>query len=96
MALKGHVIRTDDGLGDIACMVKCVEHPKCRSYNINRDLLKCELNGKAMGDPQVVLTSEPGWLHKSTDYNNTLVSKLKSITTVAQANYLSSIFCFVY
>ena len=77
MALKGHVIWKDDGLDDIACMVKCVEHPKCRSYNINKEFLKCELNSKALGDLQVVLTSEPGWLYKSTDYNNTLVCKHK-------------------
>eukprot|EP00795_Rhopilema_esculentum_P007212 gene7212-12892_t len=33
--LTGHVLRTDKGLEDGQCMMKCVEHRKCRSYNLN-------------------------------------------------------------
>ena len=72
-ALIGHLIRIDNGLNDVQCMAKCIEHVKCRSYNIQRDKQVCELNAKAFGDVNTQLTVKPGWVYKSTDYNNKLV-----------------------
>ena len=72
-ALIGHLIRIDNGLNDVQCMAKCIEHAKCRSYNIQRDRQICELNDKAFGDVNTQLTDKPGWVYKSTDYNNKLV-----------------------
>ena len=73
-ALKGHVIAKHSGITDIQCTVKCVEHHKCRSYNININSGECHLNSKALGDAGTELLTESGWMYKSTDYNETMVS----------------------
>ena len=73
-SLKGYLIRKDEGLNHVQCMVKCIEHAECRSYNTNGHLQMCELNTKAFGDAGTTLSDEPGWVHKSTDYSNKLVS----------------------
>ena len=73
-ALNGSVIATISNTSDVQCMVNCVEHHKCRSYNSKIDEKKCELNSKAIGDKDTVLISKPGWVYKSTDYNATRVS----------------------
>ena len=77
-ALNGSVIATISNTNDVQCMVKCVEHHQCRSYNSKIDEKKCELNSKAMGDKDAVLMSKPGWVYKSTDYSTTQVSYYKS------------------
>eukprot|EP00795_Rhopilema_esculentum_P007211 gene7211-12891_t len=71
--LTGHVLRTDKGLEDGQCMMKCVEHRKCRSYNWNVEEKLCELNSKAHADNGTVLADETDWIYKSTDYDNLLV-----------------------
>ena len=72
-ALNGSVIATINNTNEVQCMVKCVEHHKCRSYNAQNDEKKCELNSKAIGEKDTVLISKPGWMYKSTDYNDTQV-----------------------
>lgn len=72
--LKGSIIATHHGVTDISCMIKCVENQKCRSYNIDRASGECQLNSKVFGDADSVLSDGNGWLYKSTDYNETLVS----------------------
>ena len=72
--LTGHVLRTDKGLEDGQCMMKCVEHRKCRSYNLNVKDKICELNSKAHADNGTMLADETDWIYKSTDYKNLLVS----------------------
>ena len=73
--LKGYGIATHENVNDIKCTVKCVEHYKCRSYDFNANDRRCQLNSKAFGDKDTELIDSPGWYYKSTDYNNTLVSK---------------------
>ena len=72
-ALNGSVIATISNTSDVQCMVKCVEHHKCRSYNSKIGEKKCELNSKAIGGKDTVLISKPGWVYKSTDYKATQV-----------------------
>ena len=48
-ALGGSVISEFGSTSDVQCMVKCVEHHKCRSYNTQSDEQKCELSSKKMG-----------------------------------------------
>ena len=72
--LKGGVIATHHGVTDISRMIKCVEHQECRSYNIDRASGECQLNSKVVGDAESMLSDGNGWLYKSTDYSETLVS----------------------
>ena len=72
--LKGSVIAIHRGVTDISCMIKCVEHQKCKSYNIDRASGECQLNSKVVGDADSMLSDGNGWIYKSTDYNETLVS----------------------
>ena len=65
-----------NGLQDIQCMVKCVENVKCRSYNTNTKDGRCEINGKALFDNGITLSTASDWLYKSTNYNSTLVSRI--------------------
>ena len=74
MTLKGCLLSEISNMTDVECMVKCVKELACKSYNINRSRKICQLNSKALGEPGVVLSSMPGWVYKSTDYNATLVS----------------------
>ena len=72
--LKNHVIRVDHGLNDVQCMVKCVEHKQCRSYNINTNNLICEISSKAHADEGAHLANDPEWVYRSTDFSSKLVS----------------------
>ena len=72
--LRNHVIRVDHGLNDVQCMVKCVEHKRCQSYNINTNDLICEINSKAHIDEGTNLVDDPKWIYKSTDFTSELVS----------------------
>ena len=74
-ALQGYVIHRATDTNDVQCTGKCIQHEKCRSYNINRELKICELNSKAMNDVDVQLRDKPGWAYKSTDYKDRLVSR---------------------
>ena len=74
MALKGCLISESSDMTDVECMVRCVQELACKSYSINRSRKICQLNSKALGEPGVALSSMPGWVYKSTDYNTTLVS----------------------
>ena len=74
MILQGHTLRTETGVSDVGCTEKCVEHKKCRSYNIDLANKVCKLNSKALGDNGTVLVPKSGWIYKSTDYNQTSVS----------------------
>ena len=72
--LQRSVIKTIKGITDAQCTAECAEHPLCRSYNIHRENKICELNSKKDGDFNVTLIPSAGWVYKSTDYNETLVS----------------------
>ncbi|XP_065060838.1 protein crumbs homolog 1-like isoform X2 [Rhopilema esculentum] len=71
--LSDNVLKKDKGLDESQCMMKCVEHRKCRSYNLNVKEKLCELNSKAHADNGTVLAEETDWTYKSTDYSNRLV-----------------------
>lgn len=74
-SLKGHLIQRDCNVTDVECMKKCIEHVKCQSYNTNRSSRVCELSSKAIAsDAGTQLSDDPGWVYKSTDYKNKLVS----------------------
>ena len=73
MVLRENVISEITGATDIECMVRCVKHPQCKSYNMNRNQKICQLNRKALGETGVSLSSMPDWLYKATDNNDTLV-----------------------
>ena len=75
-ALKGHLIKTELDVDDIGCTRKCVEHRKCRSYNLNVQTKECQLNERRFGENSAQLVDAPGWLYKSTDYSKKLVSSL--------------------
>ncbi|XP_065067425.1 fibropellin-1-like isoform X1 [Rhopilema esculentum] len=72
-ALKGHVIKTERDVDDIGCTRKCVEHHKCRSYNLNVQTKECQLNERRHGENGTQLVDAPGWLYKSTDYSKKLI-----------------------
>ena len=72
--LKNHVIRTDYGINDVQCMVKCIELKSCRSYNINTKSRICELNGKAHVDDGAKLASDGNWMYRTTNFDSKLVS----------------------
>ena len=72
--LQGHVIQRAVDTNDVQCTEKCIQHEKCRSYNINRDLKICELSSKALNDVDIQLSDKPGWIYKSTDFKDKLVS----------------------
>ena len=74
--LQGHVIQRAVDTNDVQCTGKCIQHEKCRSYNINRDLKICELNSKALSDVGIQLSDKTGWSYKSTDYKAKLVSHI--------------------
>ena len=71
--LKGFVIKSETGMNDAQCMVKCMELPKCQSYNIKYDAGICQLNSKSEMGSSAKLSDVPGWLYKSTDVNDKLV-----------------------
>ena len=71
--LQGYVIHRAIDTNDVQCTEKCIQHEKCRSYNINRDLKICELNAKALSDVDIQLSDKPGWIYKSTDHREKLV-----------------------
>ena len=68
------MVGTFKGITDVQCTAECAEHPLCKSYNIHRENKICQLNSKKQGDFNVTLIQSAGWLYKSTDYNETLVS----------------------
>ena len=68
------MIRTDYGITDVQCMVKCIELKSCRSYNINTKNMICELNGKAHVDEGTSLASDGNWMYKTTKFDSKLVS----------------------
>ena len=71
--LKGFVIKSETGVNDFQCMVKCMEVPKCKSYNIKSDAGTCQLNSASESGNLAKLSDAPGWLYKSTDFNDKLV-----------------------
>ena len=71
--LKGSVIKSETGMNDVQCMVKCIELSKCQSYNIKIDVGICQLNSKSEGGNATKISDAPGWLYKSTDFNDQMV-----------------------
>ena len=80
LALKGFLIREITNTNDVGCMLQCIQSPPCKSYNINREKMICQLNSKALGENGVALSSMKQWVYKSTDYNNTLVNYIPAIS----------------
>ena len=72
--LQGYVIHRAVDTNDVQCTEKCIQHEKCRSYNINKDLKICELNAKALSDIDIQLSDKSGWIYKSKDHRTKLVS----------------------
>ena len=79
--LASDVILVEQNVSDFRCTEKCVQQPKCRSYNINTKDQTCELNGKAEVDSGTRLVDDAEWIYKSTDFSALLVCTL-SIGTV--------------
>ena len=75
-ALSGSVIQTNTGTNELDCIQSCTGHKNCLSYNVNPGEKKCELNSKTRYHEGAALLSKPGWIYKSTDYNETLVCML--------------------
>ena len=71
--LKGVLLRSETGLNDAQCMVKCIELNQCQSYNINIDAGICELNSESERGNVTKLSNAPGWLYKTTDFSDKLV-----------------------
>ena len=71
--LKGSVLKSETGMNDVQCMVKCMELSKCQSYNIQIDAGICQLNSRSERGNSTKLSDAPGWLYKSTDFNDKLV-----------------------
>ena len=72
-SLQGSLLSTIQGIHDADCTLECVKHPKCKSYNIQNSTAVCELNSKIAGENGSSLVQRPGWVYKSTDYNQTEV-----------------------
>eukprot|EP00795_Rhopilema_esculentum_P014840 gene14840-5958_t len=74
-SLQGSLLATIQGIHDADCTLECVKHPKCKSYNIQNVTAVCELNSKIAGENGSSLVQRPGWVYKSTDYNQTEVGE---------------------
>eukprot|EP00795_Rhopilema_esculentum_P014116 gene14116-5109_t len=72
-ALSGSVIQITTGTNELDCIQSCTGHKNCLSYNINPGEKKCELNSKTSYHEGAALVSRPGWIYKSTNYNETLI-----------------------
>ncbi|XP_065052577.1 fibropellin-1-like [Rhopilema esculentum] len=72
-ALSGSVIQITTGTNELDCIQSCTGHKNCLSYNVNPGEKKCELNSKTRYHEGAALVSKPGWIYKSTDYNETLI-----------------------
>ena len=72
-SLQGSLLATIQGIYDADCTLECVKHSKCKSYNIQNVTAVCELNSKIAGANGSSLVQRPGWVYKSTDYNQTEV-----------------------
>ena len=62
--LTGNVISKHYDTTDVQCTILCVQNNKCRSYNIQRVKLICELNGKAVADNGTELSDDVEWFYK--------------------------------
>ena len=76
--LRGHVLKSETGLNDVKCMTKCIEHKTCQSYNIYSLKGICQLNRKSVRGNVTELSDAPGWVYKSTDFNEKLVCALST------------------
>ena len=74
--LQGSLLATIQGIYDADCTLECVKHPKCKSYNIQNSTAVCELNSEIAGANGSSLVQRPGWVYKSTDYNQTEVGSM--------------------
>ena len=74
--LTGNVISRHYDTTDVQCTMLCAQNTKCRSYNIQRTKLICELNSKAAVDYGAEISDDVKWLYKSTNYNNPLVRQM--------------------
>ena len=71
--LTGSVISRHYDTTDVQCTMLCVQNEKCRSYNMQRTKLICELNGKALADNGAELSDDIEWLYRSTNYSSPFV-----------------------
>ena len=74
--LTGNVISRHYDTTDVQCTILCVQNEKCRSYNMQRTKLICELNAKAVANNGTGLSDHAKWLYKSTNYSNPFVRQL--------------------
>ena len=77
--LKGSVISRHYDTNDVQCTILCVQNERCRSYNMQRTTLICELNSKAVFDHGTELSDDAKWLYKSTNYSSPLVRTPSSL-----------------
>jgi len=71
--LTGSVISRHYDTTDVQCMILCIQNGKCRSYNMQRTKLICELNGNSLADNGAKLSDDIEWLYRSTNYSSPLV-----------------------
>ena len=74
--LKGNVISKHYDTNDAQCTILCVQNEKCRSYNVKRTKLICELNSKAVVDYGTELSDDVEWLYRSTNYSSPFVCQI--------------------
>ncbi len=57
------------------CVVECVRHEKCKSFNYKIEGVdeNCELNGNIKENAEDNFKAETGWIYFSTNYNTTKV-----------------------
>ena len=85
--LTGSVISRHYDTTDVQCTILCVQNEKCRSYNMQRTKLICELNSKAVVDYGTELSDDAKWLYKSTNYSNPLVRSTFSFFPVIRKDF---------
>ena len=57
------------------CVARCIEHPKCKSFNHRMNSTGCTLNSKYAGMFGTSLVAMANWSYASTDYKATKVSR---------------------
>ena len=74
--LLGSTVATLYGVDETSCKAECLHNERCKSININKEEMICQINGKVAEDLHdgIELVTTEGWTYKSTDYQSNLVS----------------------
>ena len=73
--LQGKSLAVFNSIDDQGCTLKCAENHKCTSYNYQWMEKTCQILQKhVQQDNSTDLLDENGWIFKTTNYSNKLVS----------------------